>query len=294
MKLDVFRLQPLPKKGLKWTTKPYGKPYETLYFDIETSHMEVKTHYIGQKVSLHPHQIIKHKKVICISYLWNHEDEHQVKHLHWDNKTQCDRAMLEKFNAIAAKAKRLCGHNGQNFDAKVLRWMFCLRQIEAPWCETTVFDTLTAARRSFRCESFRLDALGEIMGVGRKVHTDYSTWDNVEEGVPGALKKMCIYCDGDVLLLRRVHMRMQKYLRTTANERNAILDGWDEMPGYCKECNGRHIVKDGSSTRLKYPGVRFQKYLCRTCGTRTTPSLDALQDSDMTIEDLEELLNGNK
>lgn len=263
--------------------EPRGEPFSTLYFDIETSNMLVKTHYIGRKVSIHPEYIKKHKKIICISYLWNHEDESQVKHLKWDS-SQDDAKLLLRFNKIAARAGKLCGHNAKNFDAKTIRWMMANRGLEEVWCNTPIVDTLAICRRSFRMESYRLDAIGEHLGLGRKIKTSFDLWDRTEEGDRQALRDMCLYCDQDVILVRRVHNYLDRYALTTKAE-DAIGLAEDEYYGRgCDHCGSSSIIKYGTTYRAQFDKC-FQRYKCTECKREVLPGLDQAKE-ELLLQDL--------
>src|SRR6266702_1793314 len=68
-----------------------------LYYDIETSLMEVYTHYIGNKVFISPNQIKVPSRVISIQYMF--EGDKKAKFIKWEktNKGFSDAKMLEEF-----------------------------------------------------------------------------------------------------------------------------------------------------------------------------------------------------
>lgn len=150
-----------------------------LDFDIETSLMEVYTHYISSKTSLSYKQILKESKIISIAYSWDGTNKYEV--LSWDDGD--DSKMLEEFNKIAAKADFVCGHNAQGFDVKEIRAAIALRGLASAWIETPVIDTLTDYRRMFRFKSNRLDAIARSLGLGFKDLMSMDDWIKINEGV---------------------------------------------------------------------------------------------------------------
>jgi hypothetical protein len=231
----------------------------TLFFDIETSLLEVYTFYIGNKVSIAPSQIKTHSKVICIAYKWS--DEKQVHCLNWDAKTQDDSAMLAEFNEIARNADALCAHNGAGFDVKELRAAIALRGLATSWCETPVIDTLRDYRRVFRFKSNRLNAIAQHLGLGHKDEMGLSDWVGVSNSCPKALAKMIKYCKKDVTLLEAVYKRLEKYVPQTEAVRRLAHTTKSEVL-VCPSCGGNHIIKYG---RYMYKKQDFQKYMCKSC-----------------------------
>lgn len=242
-----------------------------LYFDVETSPMEVYTHYIGHKVSINPCQIKKHKRIICISYNFSTDPPDKVRRLNFDIKNQDDTEMLKKFNEIARKADLLLGHNGQNFDVKEIRSAIALRGLAEAWCETPCLDTLKDYRRMFRFPSNRLDAIGQHLELGKKNSTNFQLWIDVAQGKRAALKEMGEYCDQDVILLRQIHERLRPYVKQTAMEYN-LLQGVVTGEPKCKCGNGdrRLFVKDGTKAKRE---LRYQRYRCKLCNLIAIPGI---------------------
>lgn len=238
-----------------------------LYLDIETSLMEAYTFYIGNKESIQPNQIKKQSKIICIAYKWS--DQKQVNILSWD-KNQDDSKMLKEFNEIAEEADFLCAHNGMGFDIKEIRGAIALRGLADSWCETPVIDTLQDYRRMFRFKSNRLNAIAQTLGLGQKDPMCMQDWIDVNNKCPKALKKMLKYCKKDVILLEKVHQRLEDYVVPTAKRR---MKSGDYRPFMC-DCGCRRFVKYGTYS-YKKKGERdstiYQKYMCKECNKVIMP-----------------------
>lgn len=230
------------------------KKPKILYFDIETSLMEIYSFYIGHKVNVLPSQIKTPSKIICIAYKWSHSNKVEV--LHWD-KNQDDSKMLAKFNKIARNADFICGHNGQNFDVKEIRGAIALRGLADSWCETPVLDTLTECRKAFRFKSNRLDAIARSLGLGHKDPMCLQDWIDINNKCPKALKKMLKYCKKDVILLEKVHKRLENYLIPS---QKSLMRPSTTL--HKCECGSDNIIKFGTRTQNKKP---VQRYLCKNC-----------------------------
>ena len=65
-----------------------------LFFDIEVSPNIMTSWRAGYKLNVPYQNIIKERKIICISYKW--EGEKKVYHFEWDNDKD-DKSMLKDF-----------------------------------------------------------------------------------------------------------------------------------------------------------------------------------------------------
>lgn len=184
---------------LKSLTKP--KKLRRLFWDIEVSPDVVLSWRTGYKVSINYDNIIKERAIICICWKW--EGENQVHALHWD-ENQDDKAMIEKFLEVANQADEMVGHNGSRFD---LPWFKtrCLFYGLQTIPDYKMIDTLTWARRHFYFNSNRLDYIGQYLGFGGKIKTNFGLWkDIVLNKREKPLKEMIVYCKRDVKLLEKV------------------------------------------------------------------------------------------
>mgnify|MGYP003347145657 FL=1 len=97
--------------------KKNGREIKRLFFDIETSYYLVPTFQFW-KTNINPDNIIRDKKIICICYKWQYEDE--VHTLVWDKKHD-DAKLVRDFIQVIKDADEICAHNGDKFDMKELR-----------------------------------------------------------------------------------------------------------------------------------------------------------------------------
>tara|TARA_R100001086_G_scaffold241480_1_gene168419 strand:- start:41 stop:787 length:747 start_codon:yes stop_codon:yes gene_type:complete len=229
-----------------------------LVFDVETSPMEVYTFRIGNKVSIPHTNIKKDSQVICICYKYlGHKKIHS---LDW-GKDQDDSRLLTRFNEVASEANSILGHNGENFDVRVIKARMMLQGLKTPWGESLTLDTLRSLRSNFRLSSYRLDAVARSLGLGQKNPMDMYDWIKVSNGCRKSLQKMIKYCKQDVQLLEDVFLRVEPYIRFSVADTNK-LGVTQSRPKSCPRCGSKQAVKYG--TRRSPSGV-MQRYQCKSC-----------------------------
>lgn len=184
-----------------------NKPRKRLYFDIEVSANVVYAWHIGNKVDIRPDAIIKERAVICVCYKWEGQDK--VYSLQW-NKGD-DSEMLAKFAKIIDSADEVVTQNGDNFDIKWLRTR-CIYHGISISPKFNSIDTLKMARGGFKFNSNKLDYMGQYLGLGKKIKTDYDLWKDITlNNSKEAMNKMVEYCKQDVNLLEKVYKKLQNF-----------------------------------------------------------------------------------
>lgn len=182
------------------------RPLKRLFYDIEVSYGLARVWRPGYNINVSYDDFIKHPTIICISYKWGGEDE--VYSVRWDSN-QSDKSLLEVFLKSLNEADEVVGHNSKSFDTPWIRTRCVFHGITNIKPNYKEIDTLKIARGKFRFPSNRLDALGDYLGVGRKIKTNRELWiDTVCKGDKKALEKMVEYCDQDVLLLEDVYNKL--------------------------------------------------------------------------------------
>lgn len=177
-----------------------------LFVDLETSPNVVLSWRIGYKINISHDNILKERKIICIGYKWEHEDKVHV--ISWD-KNQDERAMLKKFSKVANEADELIGHNSDSFDFPWLRTRMLVLGFD-PIPQWKTCDTLQWARKYYYFNSNKLDYLGEILGFGKKIKTEFDLWKAVVlDNDRGALARMMRYCARDIDLLVKVFTKLK-------------------------------------------------------------------------------------
>ena len=148
----------------KANLKKQNSEIKRLFFDIETSYYIVPKFQFW-KVNINPDNILRQKKIICIAYKWQYEDKVHV--LKWD-ENQDDTKLVKDFIQVIKHADEIVAHNGDKFDIKELRTRAILTgNLMFPIYRT--LDTLKKSRQYFRFASNKLDYLGKVLNVGRKL-----------------------------------------------------------------------------------------------------------------------------
>lgn len=232
------------------------KPIKRLFFDIETSFIIGWFWRTGWKQTIGTHQIITPKKAICICYKWQGSNE--VHSLQW-NKKQDDSAMLKKFIKVLGEADEIIGHNIDKFDIKELRTR-CILTKNLMFPKYRTLDTLKKARSYFSFDSNKLDYIGEVLKVGRKIETNKKLWEDVIlKKDKKALDEMVKYCKKDVILTEDVFTAMMPYIDHNTNF--AVLKSKGKW--HCPECSGDNVVLSHTDTTPMGYIKRHMK--CRDC-----------------------------
>lgn len=242
------------------TVKP-----KRLFFDIETSPNIVYSWRIGYNLTITPDNIIDERRIICIAWKWEGEDDTYA--LHWD-EFQNDKQMLVQFINVMNKADEVVGHNSDRFDIKWVRTRCYFHEIPV-FPNYRSFDTLKKARSNFNFNSNKLDYIAKFSGLEGKMITNYKLWVDVMDGCEDSLKYMVDYCKKDVIELEKVFNKMNNYV--TNNTNHAVLKGEDKH--CCPECGGEGSFEKIISTPMgtkqvlmkcdcgKYYKISFKSYM---------------------------------
>lgn len=227
-----------------------------LFLDIESSPNIGLFWEAGYKKNISHDNIIKERAIICICYKW--EDEKEVHWLTWDSK-QCDKTMLQKFVKVVNEGDELIGHNGDKYDLSYIRTRCLFHGISMIPSYTTI-DTLKISRSKFRFNSNKLDYIAQFLGMGKKIHTEFSLWkDILLHKNKTAMAKMVKYCQKDVVLLEKVFKQLSSHIEPKTHF--GVVFGQDRDS--CPECGSDDFRKYG--TRTTATGTRKQLYQCNTC-----------------------------
>lgn len=237
-----------------------GHQIKRLFFDIETSRMVVELRLFSMRnkdLRFSYRNVKTPSKIICISYKWEGEDK--VRNLRWDSEKQCDKELLKQFIPLMHEADEVIGHNGDNFDIKIVRTRAIYHRLPFR-VNIPSLDTLKKARSHFRFPDNRLDTIAHYLGVGGKVqHEGIRMWDKVEDGDPKALIDMVDYCDMDVVVLEDCYLVMENYIKP--NRHVGVMAGG--LKHECPKCgseDSNHI-----KNRVTTAGTVKRLMECQTC-----------------------------
>lgn len=252
-----------------------------LTYDIETSHMLVRTFYIGQNVNIHHHQIKEPSKVISIQYKWAHEKK--AKYLLWDKVKDGigdtsvfdDSSMIEEFiTNILSQADIVLTQNGDKFDFVTLNERAKALKLSL-MDQKPSMDILKLSRKSFRSPSHKLDYRSQQQGFGGKIKMCDEDWIDIEEKGIAPEKKMVPYGLKDVEDTEKVMWNELGYYKDLPVPVEkvilACLDGENKkkkemqklIKPYCRLCALQRQSRFDLTEDYK-DGIKI--YQCNRCG----------------------------
>ena len=228
------------------------------FLDIETCQMLAKI-WDRKPNWVRMDRVVRDWSILC----WTVKDvdtgectsrsNHQFKRRFKKNPLDDTQTVAELWKVFDS-ADILIAHNGDAFDIKRVKARFLAHGYSPPSPSKTV-DTLKIARRNFSLTSNRLDDLGSLLGVGRKVRTEQGLWDRCEEGDVAAFEEMLRYNQQDVELLEAVYNRLRAWTSTTKHLELYI----DPHARLCPVCGSDELVSHG----LRFG---YRRYQCKGCG----------------------------
>lgn len=206
-------------------------------------------------------EVVTQSYMLSFAYKWFGEAKVSVRALPdfkgYEKDKTSDEALVKELSQVLEQAEVIVAHNGDSFDLKYTNTRLvshCLTPISP---KKTV-DTLKLARGKFRFLSNRLDDLGNVLGIGRKVpHTGKKLWLDCMNGNPQAWRTMRAYNAQDVVLLERVYKRLRPFATNHPN-----IGFITRRPDACPKCGSTHLQARGYQyTRTS----ASKKYQCMSC-----------------------------
>ncbi len=227
-----------------------------LLFDIEVSPLLSENWGYYEQNAL---RVQRATHLICFAYKWLGDRKIRAySHLNCAGRTPLDdRKRVKKLWQLFNRADIVVAHNGHDFDVKMVYAYFAHYGMRPPRPFKLV-DTKTVAKRHFRFYSNKLSELAEYLGLGHKIHTDYSLWEGCMVGARPSIRKMVEYNKMDVELLEKVYLKLRPFMDIHPNF-NVIHN----RAVQCPNCGGKTLNKRGFHiTRTS----RAQRYQCQACG----------------------------
>lgn len=252
--------------------------FKRLFFDIETSYMEVtKIFRIGEQY-IRPDQIKKHSAIICIC--WKFQGSDKIHSLKWDNG--CDKEMIHKFVDIMNDCDEVCGHNGDNFDIKWIRTRALKHGIKS-MPDIKSIDTLKISRNKLKLPSNKLDEIAKYFGLGKKIeHRGMPMWEEViEHNSKKAMKEMVDYCKMDVELLEKIYLLLEGFTKPKTHV--GVWVGNDKCS--CPNCGADNYIVN--KTRYSANGSESKGLKCNDCHKYYSVSLKVYNDNQQEKRDEE-------
>ena len=227
-----------------------------LCFDIETLPCTGYFWGPGYKMNVGYHMVEGHRQMA----MWSAKYVDSAKMYTMNGHEHGHYQMLEGLWNLLDEADIVVAHNGDNFDRKWCNTEFLLNSFDPPDPSKWV-DTLKTARGHFNFESNRMDDLADLMGVGRKIKTEFSLWTDWMKGDKKAVKEMTKYCNQDVKVLQSIYYKLRPWMSTHPNV--ALYKNNLDRPT-CGRCGSIKVTKKGMS--YTNSGI-YQRYRCNDCGT---------------------------
>lgn len=229
-----------------------------LVFDIETS---PNLGYIWGKYEQNVIEFTKEWHMMSFSYKWLGDKKTHVIALpdfkRYKTHPEDDSSLVGALWALFDEADIIIAHNGDKFDIKKANAKFLEHGMTPPSPYKTI-DTLKIARKYFALNSNKLDDLGMLLGVGRKVkHAGFELWKGCMGGNSSSWKKMKEYNKQDVVLLEKVYLKLRPW-----HSGHPSVSVYGDHTA-CPKCGSHSLQKNG--VRVTQTTI-YQQMICRSCG----------------------------
>lgn len=170
---------------------------------------------------------------------------------------QDDKRIVTELAELIREADFIVAHNANRFDVPMLNNRLLALNLEPMGPKQTI-DTLLWAKRSFRLAYNKLDYLGEFLGLGRKIKTDFDLWKSCYHGDEKALAQMAKYNKQDVVLLEKVFDALLPYVKNLPR----LVEPTDGKQFACPTCGSAKLQRRGY---CRTNASTFQRYQCTKC-----------------------------
>ena len=231
-----------------------------LIFDIESA---PNLGYVWGKYEQNILSYERETYLLCYAYKWYKETNTKVVALpdfesYKDNPSN-DKELVQTLWNLFEQADIIIAHNGDQFDIKYANGRFLYHGLTPPQNYKTV-DTLKVARGRFKLNSNKLNDLGTLLQVGKKVETGgFELWLGCMAGDDKAWKKMKKYNKQDVELLEQVYIKLLPWIK---NHPNLNFMNDVDRP-QCPYCQSEKVWKLGLDKSMSNPRQRWR---CMGCG----------------------------
>lgn len=244
------------------TVKP-----KILFIDIETS---PNKGYFFQlyKENFNFETIEKERSIITFSYKWLGDDAVKgisILTFHKEGTTfdpYDDKKLVARICEIISEADYIVAHYGDKFDMRFIRARAVINKLPSPPPIPTI-DTYKLCKKHFNLNANRLDYLGKLFGMGRKIPMNWSYWQRCAEGDKAAIRDMLKYNKQDVELLEKVFLHIQPHVETKISH-SLFTNKTSEI---CESCGSSNLQKRGTICNKV---SKKQRYQCSDCGSWTS------------------------
>jgi transposase-like protein len=208
-------------------------------------------------VSINKEQIIKDWAILCWSAKWL-EDDRMISACLTPNEieTRNDKRICEAMWQLFDDADVIIAQNGKKFDIPKFNTRWWKHQLPQP-SSYRIIDTLEAARKVFSMTWNSLDYLGEYLGLGRKLRTEFKLWRECDDGDKKALERMQEYNQTDVILLEDIYLKMRGWIPN-----HPKFTMYEKVIGVCPVCFSPNIKNIGF---YQAPVKQYKEFRCEHC-----------------------------
>lgn len=235
------------------------EPPKILLLDIETMPIEALVFDVW-KQNINLKQIKKDWSVICWSAKWLFDSKVMGQVVRPDEAIRHeDDSVLMKLWELVNEADWVITHNGDSFDLKKLNARWFQKGYAKPMYYQSI-DTKKVANDNFAFTYAKLDWIAHIIGVGRKIETDFSWWSECEAGNQKYLDMMLKYNKQDVHLEEEVYLKLRPWMNKHPNAGLYTT----AVGNVCTVCGSNNLHWKGTyATAL---GL-YQAFRCESCGS---------------------------
>lgn len=231
-----------------------------LYWDIETSLQPVAVFQLANNDWIDPSNILSERYIICGSWQWEGEKKVQSVSVLDDAKRyrkdpHDDYHVVRRLHEVLSSADVIVHHNGDSFDKRYLETRALAHGL-GPLAPVQTLDTYKVAKSRLMLNSNKLDYIGKLLKLGRKIKTTPGLWMRVLNGDAKAIREMVTYNKQDVVLLRKVFHRLKPYF---SNHINLHLFG---KTG-CPRCGSKKVQSRGVHRAISRT---YRRFACQACG----------------------------
>lgn len=263
----------------RYATQIKPKGMRLLFLDLETS-ADIAVSFKRFKTSYGQDSVLQDGGTI-LSISWQYNDEQEPSGLAlspYEAVNNDDSRLVATLIELIEDSDAICGHNIVQFDDAVIQARSAINGF-APHKLVKKIDTLRIARQ-MKFPSNKLDSLGHMLGVGRKMeHQGIKLWIDCMFGHQQALDTMLEYNKQDVTLLIDVYNKLKAF---DSKAPNAGLYT-DELVPVCRVCGSTHVEPTGNvvSTAVS----KFIEVQCGECGarSRTRQSLNTSKERKLLL-----------
>lgn len=229
-----------------------AKP-KILFLDIET------LPNLGYTWGLYEQNVIRFTKQSCIATFAAKWSDGRVfakalpDYAGYKPYSYDDKALVKDIWKLLDEADIVVAHNGKQFDVKVCQARFIFHGLK-PSSPFKVVDTKDAVKKVARFNSNKLDDLGSLLGIGKKIKTDFDLWEGCIKGDKAAWRQMVTYNKQDVLLLEKLYLTLLPWMSNHPNFGSGME---------CPKCGSDHLQSRGTS---RTSTRTYQRYQCQKCG----------------------------